>query len=136
MLSPFCAVFERRREMTIKEAIEIVDGFKPNAYDEKTKVRWLSSLDMQIQVELIDTHEGGGERFTGYTENTSTDTVLLVAAPFDEIYRWWLEAQIDYANGEFERYGASMSMFNAAFARYEDHYAQYHRPLQKARWRW
>lgn len=122
--------------MTIKEAIEIADGFKPNAFDEQTKIRWLSALDMQIQVELVDTHEGAGERFAGYGADVDTNTELLVPAPFDQMYRWWLEAQIDYANGEFERYSASMAMFNAEMARYEDHYTQQHRPLQKAYWRW
>ena len=118
--------------MTIIEAINRLDALKPNGYEQSQKVRWLSDLDGIIQTELIDTHEGtGNARFTGYDDTTPLDTVLLVPAPYDDIYRYYLEAQIDYANNEYGRYNNSISMYNTAYAAFERWYNRMNLPKGK-----
>lgn len=118
--------------MTIIEAIDKVDSLKPNAYTQEDKIAWLSTLDGIIKNEIIDTHEGSENiSFNEYDVDTALDTVLLVPAPYDEVYVKWLEAQIDYINGETTRYENSMLMYNAAYSAFERYYNRNHMPKAK-----
>lgn len=120
--------------MTLIEAINGIDAVKPNTYDQSEKIRWLSQLDGKIKAEIIDTHEGGDAVvFNGYTEDTPLDTVLLVAAPYDDIYLLWLEAKIDYANKEYGKYNNSSSMYNNAYSDYWKYYNRTHVAFSKPR---
>ena len=116
--------------MTIMDAIYRLDELKPNRYDQSEKIKWLSSLDGLIKSEIIDTHEGGENVvFNGYDENSDISTVLLVPAPYDDIYLRWLEAQIDYANGEYGKYNNSITAYNDAYAIYQKYYNRTHMPI-------
>lgn len=118
--------------MTILEAINRVDSTKPNSYTQVEKVDWLSSLDGIIKSEIIDTHEGGEDVvFDGYDADTSLDTELLVPAPHDDIYIRWLEARIDYANGEYGKYNNSLTAYNDAYTLYANYYNRKHMPKGK-----
>lgn len=115
--------------MTIIEAINKIDALKPNNYSQPDKIAWLSTLDGIIKKEIIDTHEGSEKvTFKGYDATTALDTVLLVPAPYDDVYVRWLEAQIDYANGEYGKYNNSITMYNAAYAEYAGYYNRKHMP--------
>lgn len=118
--------------MTIIEVITDVDALHPNGYDQPNKIAWLSSLDGRIKDEIIDTHEGGdGVPFNGYNAK-DINTELIVPRPYDEVYRYWLEAQMDYANGEYTKYNNSMAMFNNAYTAFERHYHKTHMPKGKS----
>lgn len=118
--------------MTLMEAISRVDNIKPNRYTQVEKVKWLSTLDGIIKAEIIDTHEGGeGVTFAAYDDVTDLMKELLVPAPYDEMYIRWLEAQIDYANGEYGKYNNSITMYNTAYSAYEKYYNRIHKPIQK-----
>lgn len=116
--------------MTIAEAIQCIDNLKPNTYSEIDKIKWLSKLDGIVKKEIIDTHEGGDSVvFNGYDENTSTDTELIVKAPYDDIYTSWLETRIDYANGEYAKYNNSTTVFNTAYSAFASAYNREHMPI-------
>lgn len=118
--------------MTIMEALYRIDEIKPNSYSQSEKIKWLSSLDGVVKSEIIDTHEGGEDVvFTGYNENSDLSTILLVPAPYDDIYLRWLEMQIDYANGEYGKYNNSMTVYNTAYSAYANHYNRTHMPIGK-----
>lgn len=118
--------------MTILEAISTTDTLKPNGFSQSDKIRWLSNLDGVIKNNVIDEHEGGENVvFHGYDENTPVDTVLLVAAPFEEIYIKWLEAQIDYHNNEYSRYNISATAYNTMYQEFTKHYKERHLPKQR-----
>ena len=120
--------------MKIIEAINRLDNLKFNSYKEPEKIEWLSRLDSMVKTQIIDAHEGGETvSFFGYTEDTPRDTVLLVPAPYDEIYLRWMEAQIDYHNGETNSYNNAIILFNTAFAAYKEHYNSAHKPVQRGR---
>ena len=94
--------------MTIREALETVDRLKPNQYGSADKLRWLSELDGAVYREILTQHEMDVPAFAGYTPEADLDgTVLLIAWPYDEIYRWYLEMKIDDANGEMTKYNNS-----------------------------
>ncbi len=116
--------------MTINQAIERTDSLKYNDSSRAEKIAWLSQLDGMIQNKILDTHQGAaGTRFTGYDMDTDGATVLLVSAPYDAMYLRWLEAQIDYANGEIDRYNASITMFNTEYEAFENFYIRTHMPI-------
>ena len=121
--------------MTINEAINALDTQKNNTFSRQEKIAWLSRLDGVIQAQLIDTHEGGGEGFVGYTDETDPNTQLLVPAPWDEIYLRYMEAQMDYANGELTRYANSAALYNMRLTEYKNHYHRTHAPKGQA-WRY
>ena len=117
--------------MTIMEAINHVDAIKPNGYDMREKIKWLSTLDGIVKAEIIDTHKGGEEiAFVGYKEEEIMKE-LLIPAPYDEVYIRWLEAQIDYANGEYGKYNNSITMYNSAYQAYAKYYNRTHLPKSK-----
>ena len=119
--------------MTIIEAINRVDALKHNTYTQTDKVQWLSRLDWMVKKHIIDTHEGAEEvSFTGYDDSTDLQTELLVPAPYDEAYLRWMEAQIDYHNGEYGKYNNSIDMFNTAYEGYQNYYNRTHMPLGKS----
>lgn len=120
--------------MKVIEAINHIDAVKPNVYDQETKIKWLSVLDGIIKKEIIDTHEGGENVvFSEYTASTSLMTELLVPAPYDDIYIKWLEAQIDYANGEYGKYQNVKTMYNSAYLAFAAAYNRDHKPKNTAR---
>jgi hypothetical protein len=117
-------------EMTIMEAIKRIDAVKPNSYLQGEKIRWLNALDGMVKSKVIDTHQGADAVvFEGYTEDTPLGTALLVPAPYDEMYIFWLESKIDYWNGETGKYNNSISMFNTAYSEYERFYNRTHMPI-------
>ena len=118
--------------MRLKEAIRRVDELKHNTYTEGEKIKWLSDLDGNVFETIHKTHEGGAVSFRGYNDTTPYDTELLVPAPWDSLYLHFLEAQIDYYNGEYNRYNNSASRFTQAFREYADNYHRTHKPVAPA----
>ena len=115
--------------MKIIEAISRIDDLKRNTFGYPDKVTWLSTLDSMVKRLVIDTNEGGeGIVFEGYTAETDPETELLVYAPFDEVYLKWLEAQMDYANREYDSYNNAVEAFNTAWTAYKNDYNRTHMP--------
>ena len=119
--------------MKIIEAINQIDSLKHNTYSQRDKIVWLSRLDSMVKRLIIDTHEGGEDvTFTGYTDTTDPETELLVPAPFDEMYLRWLEARIDYANGEYGKYNNAILVYQTAYDAYANYYNRNHMPKGKS----
>lgn len=116
--------------VTIGEVIGTVDSMKPNSFDEKMKKKWLEQVELNIIEELVKACEHEELKEKDYTEN---ETELVIPAPYDDVYRFYVEAQIDYANGEIEKYNNSMGMFNQAYQTMTGWYIRSHMPLQKGR---
>ena len=118
--------------MTILEVLAKVNKLKPNGFEQAEMIDWLSTCEWNIKRDIIDTHEGSDAVvFTGYNEETPTDTVLIAPAPYDEVYVRWLEAQIDYANGDIGKYNNGIGLYNEAMLSFRNYYNRVHKPLQK-----
>ena len=116
--------------MTILDVLGQVDGRKHNTYTQSEKIAWLSQLDTMVKREVMDGHEGAENcPFTGYREDTDLQTVLLVPAPYDELYLRFLEAQMDYHNGEYQAYNNAISLFESIYKDYQAFYIRSHLPL-------
>lgn len=124
--------------MKLIEAINAIDALKPNAYTQSEKIRWLSALDGMIFEEILATHEGAElTAFTGYDDATPPETELLAQMPFGaELYVKYLENQIDYFNGETEKYNNSLTMYQAAYTNFARWYHRSHLPLARKRKFW
>lgn len=115
--------------MKIIDAINGIDSLKHNTYTQSDKVKWLSRLDAMVKNHIIDTHEGEEVTFNGYDDTTDLQTELLVPEPYAEMYLRWMEAQVDYYNGEYEKYNNAIDMFNTAYQGYKNYYNRTHMPL-------
>ena len=116
--------------ISISEAIARIDSLKHNTYSALDKIEWLSRVDSMVKRLIVDTHEGADNvTFSGYDENTDVNTELLVPAPFDEVYLRWMEAQIDYHNGDYGKYNNAIQMYNTSFEAYRNYYNREHMPI-------
>ena len=79
--------------MTIKEAIDLVNDYRPSLYTEKDKVKWLSHLDQAIFNEVILTHRFDAKymMFKVSADVTADDEVSLEgkALPDDILKGTW-----------------------------------------------
>lgn len=116
--------------ITIKDAIDRLDSFKPNKYTQAEKIQWLSELDSRIKLEIWDTHEGkDGFTFSGYSANTPiAATPLLVNEPYGIMYLHWMEAKVDYHNRDFAAYNNTITLFNKAYEDYANYYNRKNKP--------
>lgn len=123
--------------MIISNLIGYVDSVKPNNYDYGVKIRWLNEVEGRIQTEiyLIDIHEivqyEWSNSWSDAQKAAELAKELLVPAPYDDIYTTYLLAEIDNANGEYNRYANTKTQFDAAFGRYSRYVAQHYAPGNK-----
>lgn len=116
--------------MTIMEALHRIDTIKPNSFSQTEKIKWLSTLDGIINTEIMGADVGA---FKGYTADTALTTPLIVPAPYDDIYLYWLETNIDYWNGEIGKYNNSVTMYNEAYSTFAKYYNRTNMPKKKYR---
>ena len=118
--------------MKIIEAINKIDSLVPNNFSISDKIGWLSTLDGIIKNNVINAHEGSENvLFEPYTDKTDLNTKLLVYAPYDAIYIYWLQAQIEYWSGEMTKYNNSITMYNTTYSEYEKWYNREHAPKKQ-----
>lgn len=118
--------------MKVGECIAMVDALKPNKFETADKLKWLSDIDGTIVRELIDTHENSplSDPFVPYSDG-DIDRDLIVPFPYDVLYRWYLESQIDLGNMEIGKYNNSRNLFNQAYQTYTDQYNRTHLAKQR-----
>lgn len=119
--------------MTVGELISKVDELKPNHYSEQRKLEWLNHLEEQIYFNIILQHEGHED--IEYKEYESVEQngndALLASGMYEDLYRYYIESQIDYANQEINKYNNSSQMHNAFYEGFEKWYRRNHMPIHK-----
>lgn len=115
--------------MTINDAIREVDHLKHNTHTDEEKVAWLSRLDQMLWRTVIQVHEDGEDvKMPEYNEDTDMDTELMAPTPYDQMYIYWLMAQIDLANADINQYNVDITMFNTEHDSYTAAYTRAHMP--------
>lgn len=100
--------------MTPNKVIEYIDGIRPNAYDEEVKLRWINNVDCMVKKLVF-----GHKKIVPYTYPDDMDKELIIEAPFDDVYSFYLESMIDYYNREYANYNNSAMMFESRFSEYK-----------------
>ena len=121
--------------MTIQQAMDKADAMKPNMMLETVKIGFLSEIEGKIHEEIIMTHEHTAEEETlpVYDEDTDTSTEMLVPAPYDMVYVYWLMAQIDHLNQEMDQYNNDRGLFEDAWGNFADYWNRKKMPIQRNR---
>ena len=107
--------------MTPNKAIETIDRLRPNIYTEEDKLGWINELEGMVQRLVIQKDE-----VEKYSYPEDMDRELLIPAPFDDLYSYYLEAKIDYYNREYECYNNSVATFESRFSDYKKDYIRKH----------
>ena len=128
--------------MRLQQAMDRVDEMRPNMQDQALKIAWLSELDGLIWQELIKKHwmtveefdsypkdENGLPVMPSYDEDTDPEQKLLVPAPYDNIYVYWLMAKIDEQTLEQEKYNNDRMLFNGSWESFSDYWTRNHMPI-------
>ncbi len=108
--------------ITAKQVLEQVDALAPNQYTRVEKLRWLAQAEGFVQREIC--------RVTGPLAALEEDSALAVEAPYDELYRHYVEAQIHYCNGEMARYNSAAANWNNGLLTYRDYVCRTTAPVQ------
>ena len=119
--------------MTIAQALSALDQRRHNGRTLEEKLRWLSQLDGTLRLLVLDRY-GKGE-FTPYTVDTPMDRQLLVGPPFEEIYLYWLEAQVCLADGEIAEYNNAITQYNRLYQAFGNHQNRTRIPKGEQRFR-
>ena len=61
-----------------------------------------------------------------------TETELIISTFHNKLYRSYLIAMIDYANGEYDKYNNTMQMFNRELSEFTEWYARTYDPANPA----
>ena len=99
--------------ITAGQVLEQVDALVPNQYTLSDKLRWLAQAEGFGLREVC--------RVTGKLAELEDGSALSVEAPYDELYRHYVEAQIHYCNGEMARYNSAAANWNNGLLTYRDY---------------
>ena len=89
-----------------EKLIAKVDALTPNQYTKEQKLNWIEQLDNKIDVELRQTH-------------CIPDLDDLDNPYEDDLYAYWLQAQIALQNAEIAKYNQQITMFNTNYGQFE-----------------
>ena len=117
--------------MTINEAITLADDMKPNMMKTAVKVRFINEIEGKIHAEILMKHEhtDAEEVCPHYDNNTDPGTELLVKAPYDMLYVYWIMARIDQLNQEMDKFNDDYALFDNAWNNFGDYWIREHMPL-------
>ena len=103
--------------MTIQAALDMADQLKPNMMQRAAKIGFLNEIDNLIHREIIMRHEHTAAEETApeYDNDTDAATELLIAAPYDMLYVYWIMSKIDILNQEMDKYNNDRALFENAY---------------------
>jgi hypothetical protein len=111
--------------MRLKEVITAADEQKPNAFTNEQKTRWINDIEGKMQTEIF---LFAPPQVICYTYEKDKNCELLADPPHDQIYISYLNTMIDFANGEYDRYGNTQQLFNSQYKEFMRWFAQNYRP--------
>lgn len=111
--------------MTLYEVITEADSLRPNAIDDEMKARWVMQLEAEY-AELMDVDVP--------ELMFPDDQTLLMTAPHDYSYVYYLCACIDNHNQDTALYNNDYAMANAAVDDAKSYYRRHNRPTFRGNW--
>ncbi|MEG2000674.1 MAG: hypothetical protein RR053_04685 [Evtepia sp.] len=114
---------------TINQLLLTADTLRENALPIEQKALWLCELESRITGEVLKS-----PRYLVYPEDA--DTQLSVPSPYDALYRYYLYAQIDFAQREYEEYNNAIKLFNSTLAAYMAEERRSHKQAKQTGYRY
>lgn len=114
--------------MTVKQAIDSIDALKPNAFSNDQKTAWLNICEGKLQTEVLLWDPAEVVQY-GYAADKNKE--MLLDPPYDQLYMDYLAARIDLANGEYEKYQNSQTVFNAGWTDFKQWFIAKYRPADR-----
>lgn len=111
--------------MTLSQVIAMTDEIKPNAFSNETKTAWVNEVEGMVQTEIFLL---APIEIIQYDYAADKDKQLLVYPPHDKLYGPYLQARIDFANGEYDKYTNTMQLFNSFWGEFMRWYADIYAP--------
>ena len=121
--------------MTLQEALDLADELKPNMMLTATKIRFISEVEGKVHKEILmkHVHDAEAETCPVYDSDTDADeTELLVPAPYDMLYVYYLMSKIDMMNQEEDKEYNNRVRFENAWREFGDYWTREHMPITKA----
>lgn len=120
--------------MTLQEVLSTTDELKANMMSTATKIRFISEIEGRVHQEILMKHQHTEEEETlpVYDDNTDLSTTMLVPAPYDMLYVYWLMSKIDMLNQETDKEYNNSVRFDKAWNEFSDYWTREHMPLQPA----
>ena len=112
--------------MNLKQAINRADALRPNLIPDEMKASWINDLDCRI-AELMGKDAPA--------DVWPQDRTLLMPAPCDSIYEFYLMAMIDLAQQDSALYFNDMTVFNSLYTDAKCWYRRNHKPKASENWR-
>lgn len=115
--------------MTVNEVITKVNKLKDNSMDETLIKGFIEDVDKRIFNEVVKTHH---DPITTQTFDEryplQNNSVILAPDEYAQFYEHYAIAQIDFFNGEYDRYNNNMFRYNTALRDYKAFYNRTHMP--------
>lgn len=105
--------------MTLNAAIAKANELRPNTLNDEMKADWVAQLDGDV-AEMME--------LPTPSPDFPVDHELLMPAPYDYIYVYYLCALIDQANEESALYANDMAIANSAISEARAWWRRHHRP--------
>lgn len=119
--------------MTIEQAIRQAQLLKPGAVSRSQQVRWLGEVDAAA-AELMSGYGNGAPPFAGYDPEGDTGAggvELLIPDPYSRLYPYYLCAQQDLVNQEFDLYANNAALYNRAWMEFRNFYNRSRLPARR-----
>lgn len=115
--------------MNIREVLATIDQLRPNAYTDAEKIAMLNTIEGRVYTDIFQKAEGFEGEFIPFEEGQE-ERELAVPAPFTDVYKYYLMAQIDFLNGDSGRYNDTMVLLQNAWDEYAAYYRENNKPKQ------
>lgn len=110
------------------DLIAEVDHSKNNDYDSEDKLRWIQDVEDRIIQEIINTHDNPDNL---EAQKVTEEYFLIASGAYADVYRYYLKAQIDKDNEEYDRYNNNMTLYNGAYEMFKLMWHNTHIPVSK-----
>ncbi len=113
---------------TFKEIIARVNEMKPNAFSQRTKLSWLTSLNGKLAADIFLMNIA--EIRSLPQGDMALECEPLVGFPHEEIYEEYLIAKIDAANGEAREYQNRIQLYDSYYGNFVAWFKSTYDPVQ------
>lgn len=100
---------------TLSEIIEEVDEICDNSFSDDQKTRWINRLEARIWTDILLISESD---YDTLDYSADADKELVADSTHEDIYYYWLQAQIHLAQRDISDYNIMVNLYNSAWENY------------------